>query len=254
MFDSRPKVSCLCSACRGGGNSVAFTLAEVLITLGIIGVVSALTIPNLVAKYRKQAVETKLKKTYSVLYNALRYSENENGNLQYPAKELWQKNTYYSSTEFFDTYVSPYLNNIINSYTGRIADTVSSGNPECTKTIVFADNTRISYFAEVKQWPWNKNAPLILGNINIMFGSNKDKLVSGKNYFGFTLGYAQMGNSKLDLIFIYSGGDYGTDPNIVAECGENVIKEKCVEGDAVSCTQMIYCNGWKIPDDYPIRF
>ena len=40
----------------------AFTLAEVLITLGIIGVVSALTLPVLVQKYRNNVVETKLKK------------------------------------------------------------------------------------------------------------------------------------------------------------------------------------------------
>ena len=44
-----------------------FTLAEVLITLGIIGVVAALTIPTLMANYQKQVWINKLKKTYSVL-------------------------------------------------------------------------------------------------------------------------------------------------------------------------------------------
>jgi prepilin-type N-terminal cleavage/methylation domain-containing protein len=44
----------------------AFTLAEVLITLGIIGVVAALTMPALVASYQKHVVETRLKKFYSV--------------------------------------------------------------------------------------------------------------------------------------------------------------------------------------------
>ena len=213
-------------------------MAEVLITLGIIGVVAALTLPSLIAKHRKQVVETKLKKTYSVLYNALRYSENENGNLQYPAKELWDKNTYFSSAEFFDTYISPYLNNIVRSDTSNIS-----------KTVYLVDNTKITYRARLFQWPWDKNAPFILGDIGIQFGN--DKSISGKNRFGFKLGYAQMGNSKLDLIFIYSGGDYGLDPNIAAECGEEVIKTKCADGDAVSCTHMIYCNGWKIPDNYP---
>ena len=37
---------------------VAFTLAEVLITLGIIGVVAAMTMPMLIAKYQKLVVET----------------------------------------------------------------------------------------------------------------------------------------------------------------------------------------------------
>ena len=33
----------------------AFTLAEVLITLGIIGIVAALTMPSLIANYKKMA-------------------------------------------------------------------------------------------------------------------------------------------------------------------------------------------------------
>ncbi len=42
-----------------------FTLAEVLITLGIIGVVAALTIPVLMNNYQKSEYVTKLKKFYS---------------------------------------------------------------------------------------------------------------------------------------------------------------------------------------------
>lgn len=37
----------------------AFTLAEVLITLGIIGIVAALTIPVLVNQYEKSVITTK---------------------------------------------------------------------------------------------------------------------------------------------------------------------------------------------------
>ena len=40
----------------------AFTLAEVLITLGIIGVVAALTIPTLIANYKKKQAISKLQK------------------------------------------------------------------------------------------------------------------------------------------------------------------------------------------------
>ena len=45
----------------------AFTLAEVLITLGIIGVVAAITLPTLVANYQKTVWVNQLKKTYSTL-------------------------------------------------------------------------------------------------------------------------------------------------------------------------------------------
>src|SRR5574344_1364690 len=45
----------------------AFTLAEVLITLGIIGVVAALTLPSLIENHQKKAWVTDLQKNYSVL-------------------------------------------------------------------------------------------------------------------------------------------------------------------------------------------
>ena len=48
----------------------AFTLAEVMITLGIIGVVSALTIPIIVNKYIEIVTVTKLKKMNNILTNA----------------------------------------------------------------------------------------------------------------------------------------------------------------------------------------
>jgi type II secretory pathway pseudopilin PulG len=42
-------------------------LAEVLITLGIIGIVAALTMPGLIASYQKEVLRTRFKKVYSVL-------------------------------------------------------------------------------------------------------------------------------------------------------------------------------------------
>ena len=49
---------------------IAFTLAEVLITLAIIGVVAAMTIPSLVQKYQERETVTRVKKAYSVLNSA----------------------------------------------------------------------------------------------------------------------------------------------------------------------------------------
>lgn len=56
----------------------AFTLAEVLITLGIIGVVAALTIPTLMQKADEQATVSALKKTYSTLTQAYNLAVNDN--------------------------------------------------------------------------------------------------------------------------------------------------------------------------------
>ncbi len=52
--------------------SFGFTLAEVLITLGIIGVVAAMTIPTLITNYNDRVLETQKTKTKSILANAFK--------------------------------------------------------------------------------------------------------------------------------------------------------------------------------------
>ena len=59
----------------------AFTLAETLITLTIIGVIAALTIPNLISSYQKHTYVVGLKKAYSQLQNAMSAGWNESGHL-----------------------------------------------------------------------------------------------------------------------------------------------------------------------------
>ena len=56
-----------------------FTLAEVLITLGIIGVVAAMTIPSLINAAQGKELETAFKKAYSVLTQAVLIMEREEG-------------------------------------------------------------------------------------------------------------------------------------------------------------------------------
>lgn len=57
----------------------AFTLAEVLITLAIIGVVAAMTLPVLINKYQERVTVTKVKKMYSTLNQAVKLAEIDNG-------------------------------------------------------------------------------------------------------------------------------------------------------------------------------
>ena len=47
-----------------------FTLSEVLVTLGIIGVISILTVPAVMKSYRKKVYVSKLKQTYSLITDA----------------------------------------------------------------------------------------------------------------------------------------------------------------------------------------
>ena len=57
---------------------IAFTLAEVLITLGIIGVVAAMTMPALIANYKNKELAVRAKRTYSLISQAIKLYEAEN--------------------------------------------------------------------------------------------------------------------------------------------------------------------------------
>ena len=57
----------------------AFTLAEVLITLGVIGIVAALTIPTLIANHQKKVYVTQFEKAYNTVQNAFKLMLAETG-------------------------------------------------------------------------------------------------------------------------------------------------------------------------------
>ena len=60
-------------------NYTAFTLAETLITLGIIGIVAALIIPNAINDFRRKLLKIQFKKTDSVIEQALQNTKTELG-------------------------------------------------------------------------------------------------------------------------------------------------------------------------------
>lgn len=63
-------------------NYNAFTLAEVLITLAIIAIVAALTIPAIVQKYKELVTVSKVKKAYSLLNQAYQLAKVDYGELE----------------------------------------------------------------------------------------------------------------------------------------------------------------------------
>lgn len=84
-----------------------FTLAEVLITLGIVGVVAALTIPNAVGNYQKKMWVTQLQKAYNQIATAANNYMTDNGISR--LNELGSFNI----RQFFDKYftISGYCEN-----------------------------------------------------------------------------------------------------------------------------------------------
>ncbi len=68
----------------------AFTLVEVLITLAIIGVVAALTIPTVITNYQKKMYVTQLKKSYNNIINGFRTYMASQGVTKLSDTRLWE--------------------------------------------------------------------------------------------------------------------------------------------------------------------
>ena len=84
-------------------------MAEVLITLGIIGIVAAMTMPTLIQKHKEQETVAKVKKFYSVISQAVMLARAEHGDV-----DTWDfgggdgsVNTQSSSN--FANYIKPHL-------------------------------------------------------------------------------------------------------------------------------------------------
>lgn len=75
----------------------AFTLAEVLITIGIIGVVAAITIPNLMTAYKAQKLRTQFLKAYSTLAQTFRSMEADDVNTDMRSSEYASPNRFYKT-------------------------------------------------------------------------------------------------------------------------------------------------------------
>ena len=89
----------------------AFTLAEVLITLGIIGVVAAMTLPALIENNKRAELQSQLKVAYSLLTQAL---TRMNSDLGYPATP-----EEYIFRKFKDEYIK-YFDNAVDCKWGGI--------------------------------------------------------------------------------------------------------------------------------------
>ena len=81
----------------------AFTLAEVLITIAIIGIVAALTIPSVIANAQQQEFKTGLKKAVSVLNEAIQVNIAQDGETPYETKDLFDYMKRHMPTTVFDS-------------------------------------------------------------------------------------------------------------------------------------------------------
>lgn len=124
-------------------NHKGFTLAETLITLVIVGIIAALTIPALIAKYQEQETITRLKSTYSILSQALKMAEIHNGKIQ--TWDIGVRDTLEGAQKLYD-YIAPEISKlqVCGTESGCFADNYLNlqGNPVTYQPSTWSRNVR----------------------------------------------------------------------------------------------------------------
>ena len=237
----------------------AFTLAEVLITLGIIGVVAAMTLPSLVQNYRKSVVENKLKSEYSLIFNAIRMSEAKNG-----SSEDWatcdEDNSFECTKSFFDTYLAPELktvkicgnDNKEECWTEPVSLTGKKGylSPLIDNkglTAILSNGTSLY------MWAGGQNSEA--AHLQIWFdidGPTKGKGIIGADVFG-TITFFKAREEIPAGTFMQGGAKLLDVDNYKNDTEYGCSKYVDTPWAGFYCGVLIQQNGWKIPKDYPVR-
>ena len=255
------------------GRRIGFTLAEVLITLGIIGVVAALTLPSVVSKYNEHVTVNKLRQVYSILKQAESMAVNEYGDIKtWDFIDLKTNEGIYPglNTLVFDKYYKPYLKTVKCNYSATIK--AANGTP----------------FITIEKW----YKYVCLPNGTVIYGNT----LGNSGYTG-TIVYADLNGEKAPNVVgrdiftflinrpVYKSADYNTDSyRVVPKCpvgistcfagpyhgaggnywegDEDTLIKYCLggatsfydlAGGGNSCAYMIEQAGWKIPKNYPIK-
>ena len=168
-------------------DKAAFTLAEVLITLGIIGVVAAMTIPNLISKAREKATVVQVKETYSILSQGFRRAIDEFGDVS-----SWCTRVLNSDEEQCEINMANKLSHFM---------TLSPCNPYSTKCLPDFYKTRFKGDSRKIYYPKRSIYILNNGSVITFYSRNGDNYkslwctsdVNTHSYFG------TCGNITLDI-------------------------------------------------------
>ncbi len=232
----------------------AFTLAEVLITLVVIGVVAAITVPVMMVNHQKEQTVVQLKKVYSDFCGAVSRAEALNMSRQH-----WDYSL--SGHDFFYEYLTPFISiskkkksDVENE--NDIIYLQTSGQPETGLLAARGSAYIVTLMSGAQIFAATE-------------GSSAYTLNSPyKSYLVDVNGQKKPNKLGRDLFMIDVSRDLGVVPHAKND-GEEITEAKkrtrdqlrngpsnegyqCSKsGRGIWCAALIMADGWQIKDDYP---
>ena len=212
---------------------IAFTLAEVLITLGIIGIVACLTMPMVIGNYQKKVSAEKLKKLYLNYENAVQLTEIQEGQ----NRDEWRFATVEERRDFVYNKLIPNLN------CQKVVDKLGNSSSRYSPICVLNDGGIIAFH--------EKNASdLTSFELFFILDSNalkQNKILWGKNGFYY----------RMYVVSRNTSPTWGR-ANLLKECKAGIMAQKnsssekdFIDYESRKCIDLIHYDGWVISDDYP---
>ncbi len=229
----------------------AFTLAEVLITLGIIGVVAALTLPSVFVSYQKKVIASQLKASFSLIDQAIvmTQAEIEDPNWVRIIDETQIQNASDFYRETAEKYIIPHLK-IIKNYGVIVPSSYIYGFPKyknfageqtapttTTGTIYYTfemANGAYVFYKLGQNSDYSYSEPFFYIDVNGQKGPN----ILGKDVFVLRINY----NGHLEM-----PGIRKTRAELLNICATDPSRATIWE----SCGALIQKDGWEITPDYP---
>ncbi|MBE7710186.1 MAG: type II secretion system protein [Cyanobacteria bacterium SIG32] len=245
----------------------AFTLAEVLITLAIIGVVAAMTIPTLIQDYKKNITTVKLQKVFAELNQVMRLAEAENGSM-----DTWTWNNMSGETNsekldhFLENYFSKYIKIAKTCNDEKRDECIQGLNPlyhgsaaEGERAVITQSGYSIRFGTGGISSESSYSPHLhFLIDIN---GPHSGKNAYGSDIFLITANFGPQkgGNTGADKNAKASGLYFFGNGAIPAYTQDELMDTSGTGSHSCSmlgftCGAIIQNNGWKIPDNYPHEF
>ena len=209
-----------------------FTMAEVLITLGILGVVIAMTLPGIMEGYEKKVTANKLKKFYTVMMQAILLAENTNGELKSWIPTADQVLSGQGFEDWYNMYLDKHINSLHKEVTSARDFQVTfldgsgfNGYISSTKIIYFM------YCTDIKYCGYERYD----GRHSFLFSLYSEQ---PEKFFASTPSHQQITRERL----IDSCAKGNTDNPLVSS------KDR-----RHACARLIQYDGWEIKKDYPWR-